>query len=480
MPSARRHHRWFLAARRVAQGRDGSCLDLTGTRLPSRFSAWSVAIEVIMAEEIDVPERTSLATTYGARLSTRTELALLLCVLVLSSARLLVTSYWKGELFGPHSPLLYQASTLGFNYFEMGAIRRGLGGSLVHLLGHDQLRATAAFHLLSAMAVALAGCLNIARLNAPVATRALFAFVLVSIMLRWAEDAGRTDMAVAALLACAAWAVTRRMLVAASAFICVGLFVHETSVIYGVPLLIALMWKRRLSSFTRKSVWVAAAVFVVTFLAYAAIVLLPHADRHAMAEIVRAKLPPDRIVDWGIYFALSGVRGVQASICQNRTDPNYWLHTVGGLAVIATMTLALARSVRSVRSMWVRAAIAALPPFFFMCLVANDTSRWTMLASFNAWLVMVSTYPTAVTFRKLGMVAPVAAIAFLLLSHPKPDKIDYPIYAGSPLIEQIAGKLKGPHTPNVEQALQRCDPGWHHVLDDPTPESRELAPPALP
>ena len=101
----------------------------------------------------------------------------------------------------PYSPLLYQAATLGFNYFELGAVRRGLGGSIVHLLSRDILLATVYFHLLAAAAVAAGATLVFARLTAPLATRLAFVFVALAIMLRWAEDAGRTDMAVAALLA---------------------------------------------------------------------------------------------------------------------------------------------------------------------------------------------------------------------------------------------------------------------------------------
>ena len=88
--------------------------------------------------------------------------------------------------------------------------------------------------------------------------------------------------------------------------------------------------------------------------------------------------------------------------------------------VIAVMTFALAG--RS-RATWVRAAIASLPPFLFLCLIANDTSRWTMLASFNAWLVLISLHTASDTSRGSGILAPLAAVAFLLLTHPKPDKM---------------------------------------------------------
>ena len=60
-----------------------------------------------------------------------------------------------------------------------------------------------------------------------------------------------------------------------------------------------------------------------------------------------------------------------------------------------------------------------------------------------------------------------AVLAFLPLLHPKPDKIEYPIYAGSPLFEKAVRKFGGPRTPSLMEALQRCDPQWRSVLGDP-------------
>ena len=382
-------------------------------------------------------------------------------LLVAASTRLLLASQWKGELLGPRSPLLYQAATLGFNYFEMGPIRRGLAGTVVHLIGSDILLATVVFHLASAFGVAVTTGLIFVRMKAPLVTRGVFAFVLVAIMLRWAEDAGRTDMAVASMLAGSTLAMTRGRLVLASVLVCIGLFIHETSFIFGLPLLATLAWRQRFTLSSR-AWWQAAAVFSLTLLLYASTVWLPHATPQAMAAMVRAKFAPDKIVDWAIYFAVSGARGVQASMCQNRTDPNYWLHWTGGLVSMAVMTFALARASRRD---WAGAALAALPPFAFLCIVANDTSRWTMLASYNAWLVLATTRLDGRSPRPAAIGVSAAAVAFLLLTYPKPDKVDYPIYAGSPLIEKIARKLDGPRTPNVEEALQRCDPEWRTVLE---------------
>jgi hypothetical protein len=401
-------------------------------------------------------------------------LALFFLVLVLASTRLLAASYWKAELFGDRSPLLYQAGTLSFNYIEMGAIRRGLGGTLAHLLSGDMLLATVAFHLLSAAAVALAGCVLLARVQGTPATRAAAAMALLAIMLRWAEDAGRTDMAVAALLGAAAWATTRHRLALACALVGLGLFIHESAFIYGLPLLAALVWCQGWRTYPRRAWQRTGVVLALALVAYLAMAWLPHADLPTMVRTVRAKFPPSKFVDWAIYFALSGARGVRTSICQNATDPSYWIHPFGGAVAIAAAALAV---VRRPAGEWPALLVAALPPFAFLCVVANDISRWTMLAAFNVWLLSIATSGRQPAARIPGAIAFAAAVALLVLTHPKPYKIDYPIYAGSPIIEKIAHRLHGPRTPSVEEALARCDPSWREALGDPPDAS--IAAPAL-
>ena len=60
------------------------------------------------------------------------------------------------------------------------------------------------------------------------------------------------------------------------------------------------------------------------------------------------------------------------------------------------------------------------------------------------------------------------AIAALLLPlhYPYAVWVNYPIYIPSPFIENIARKLGGPPTPNVEDAFRHCDSSWRTVLGD--------------
>jgi len=172
----------------------------------------------------------------------------------------------------------YTRAVLGFNYFELGAIRRGLGGSIVYLLSPDILVGTTAFFYLSAFAVCVGSALLFARLDLPWPQRLAFGVAMAAIMLRWAEDIGRTDMAIAALLAAATLAVLRARFLAAVLFVCVGLFIHELSVIFGIPLIAALMADGRLDKVGKKERWAIVLAIAVTASLYLAVIALPSAD----------------------------------------------------------------------------------------------------------------------------------------------------------------------------------------------------------
>lgn len=393
----------------------------------------------------------------------------LFIVSVAAASRLLLWAVGMGTLDRVGRDVLYQAGTLAFNYFEFGAVRRGLGGSIAWLLSRDPAVAALAFHTLFAVLVAAIATALYSRVEAPATARATIGLVLVALMYRWGDDAGRTDLAIVALLGSSALAYTNNRPVMAAFFIGLGLFIHESSLIFGLPLLVALAarpgWDR-----ARASRHVAAAgVLVAALLLYAALDLLPHATRREMVLTIRSRLPIHEHVDWALYFALSGMRGVWASVCQNRTDPSYWVHPASGLVVTALTGFAVLGPKWSPN--WGRAMMAALPGFVFLSLVANDISRWTLFACFNVWLVGVTVgeprdhaggrAPESGRWR-LSRLA-VALLLLPLLGY-RASTIEYRIYAPSPVLEAVVRRLGGPRTPSVEEALERCDPHWTDVL----------------
>ena len=211
------------------------------------------------------------------------------------------------------------------------------------------------------------------------------------------------------------------------------------------------------------------AAFVVL---YVLLGLLPHADVPTMVSVVRSHFPTHEYVDWAIYFAVSGSRGVRTSICQNLGDPTYPLHVATGLGVIAVF-IALLRN--GARPSLPAVLLAAVPPFLFLSTVANDLSRWAVLAALNVWLVgaVSAGEPAASADRRPGRWTALRIGAALLVTpliHPKTWPIEDPIFSPSPVIDRAVQEIGGPKTPRFRAALARCDADWRSVLgDDPAP-----------
>jgi hypothetical protein len=390
---------------------------------------------------------------------------LFFAALLLAASRLLIKEARGGWRLTETWNLLYQSATIAFNYVEFGFVRRGLSGTLIYLSGLPQVAGTVAFHLLSAACLAAAGCWLIRQSRQSAAVQAVHAGVLMVLMMCWGEDAGRTDMAVAALLAGSVLGLQARRPVLAALALITALAVHENGFIFGVPMLGVLLLTRRLPVQPKRGLTVALTLLAAVAMAYAFFDRFPRASNAEISAAIHSKLPNHLLVDWAIYYALGGVRGVSTSICQNLSNPNYPLFLVAGLLVIGTAIAALAGRKWSV---WWPSLLAALPPFIFLYLAANDMARWTALACFNAWLVSIAAPAQPLPGRSrswllvhLGVVA-----VLLVLAHPRwPLKVAVPVYSPSPLIEALSIRLGGPVTPNVGVVIDRCDPGWRSVLD---------------
>ena len=397
-------------------------------------------------------------------------------LLVALSTRLLASAVWRGVLLTDESPLLYHAAAIGFSYFDVGFVRRGLAGSVVSLLGPDRLLGTAVFHVLCAAAVAGGAAILFLRLRLrlPAGGRWVYVLLFVALMLRWAEDPGRTDLAVAALLVAAVLAFQAKQLVLSCLCLGLSLGVHETGLVYGLSLFAALLldgarW-RQVPRRTAAAGLLVLAAFVALYLLLG---MLPHADVPTMVSVVRSRFPTNEYVDWAIYFAVSGSRGVRTSICQNLGDPTYPLHLATGLGVIAIF-IALLRN--RARPSLPAALLAAVPPFLFMSAVANDLSRWTMLAALNVWLLSaVSACDLAEDadgadrrpWRRAALRIGTAMLVIPLI-HPKTWRIQDPIFSPAPVIDHALQEVGGPRTPRFRVALARCDADWRSVLgDDP-------------
>jgi hypothetical protein len=391
---------------------------------------------------------------------------LLFVVLVVCACRVLIKTAWSGARLEDEGRLLYPAATLGIDYPEFGFMRRGLGGTLIHWSGLPQLSGTELFHVVSAALVAAVACRLVLSMRASVKERAVHVLVLIVVLLFWAEDPGRTDVAIAWLLGVIALAARAGRPVRAVLLLLVALAIHETGVIYGVPLAaVILMNAHRERGVARRGVSIAAGLLACTLVGYLFFDRFPHVDNAIVAATVRSRLPRSEVVDWALYFGLSGVRGVRTSICQNWVvDQNYALHVLSGLLVIGFATFIL---VGTDRRLWRDATLASLPPYLFLCLVANDMSRWTMLAVASVWIVSACRVRTTEDAGPRRFPASVLAVVVLLVfTHPRrPLLVSHAVYMPSPLIEALSVKLGRPSTPGVDEALRRCDPNWLEVLD---------------
>ena len=281
---------------------------------------------------------------------------------------------------------------------------------------------------------------------------------------RWAEDTGRTDMAVAALIGISAIAVQKGRPVLASLSVVIALAVHETGFFFGSSLLLALYIDYgRWRTVSLKAALTASAVVVAALALYASLPLLPHATPETMVEVVRAHLPRAELVDWAIYFAVSGSRGVRTSICQNLGDPNYFLHVLTGLLVIVLFIAILRRNRRPHLGALL---VASIPPFLFLSVVANDIARWTVLGSFNVWVLCASNSSCRLPVSGDGLWMRLALAALVIaLIHPYTYSVDTPLFSPTPVIERIVQDWGGPATPTFAAVLERCDPDWRSVLE---------------
>jgi putative flippase GtrA len=400
----------------------------------------------------------------GSPPAQHTWMTILFVVIVLvSSLRAAVPLALAGRLSDIFQLGAYTRAVLGFNYFELGAIRRGLGGSIVYLLSPDILVGTTVFFHLSAFAVCVGSALLFARLALPWPQRLAFGVAMAAIMLRWAEDIGRTDMAIAALLAAATLAVLRGRLLAAVLFVCVGLFIHELSVIFGIPLIAALMADGRLDKVGTNERWAVVLAVAIAAGLYLALMALPSVDVPTMVRVVRSKFAPSVNVDWAIYFAVSGARGLALNFCQNRLDAAFGVHVTGGVLVIACTAVALGEPARR---KWAPVATIAIAPFIFMTVVANDMARWALLACFNVWLFACAQGVATRSGEQARLLPLAASLALLVLLEADFDRGDTLIHKPSPILERAAQVFAHKYTMRFGEVLQRCDPAWRDVLTD--------------
>jgi hypothetical protein len=404
-------------------------------------------------------------TTRHRRLA---EALLLGTLLLVASGRFFLTA-WRSHGLVPLREVLlqYKAAALAVDFTDFGAVHRGLGGSLARLLASDAVDAVIAFHFASALGAACVLTLLFATFRACAVRRAAFAVVALALMMRWGEDGGRTDLAVVALLGAATLAWRSGRLATAAATIGIGIFIHEGSIILGAPLLAALAWRdaSRGDSGWRR-VRAPLGVLGGILALYVAFRWLPHSTNLEIATRVRERVGDNEAVDAALYFALAGLRGVRAAMCQNALDPAASMHVAMGLVAIALAAGALAPWRGAHPGM---VLLAGLPGYVLLTSVANDHARWTLYACIALWLFAISAPQAArpSSDRRVAMAdaaclaaALVLALALVPGTRPGISRVVSPV----PRVDQWLDRPPASKALGFADVVARCDPQWRDVL----------------
>jgi len=400
-----------------------------------------------------------------------------------TSAMLANGSYWSDE------GIRYRAATLMFNYIDLGAVRRGLGGTLLRLTGLHPLFGLAVFHLLSSVFAAAVFCALIWQRSVRPLDRVLWVTGAAALFLLWSSDAGRTDAVVAALLGLATLQARRRPVMSALCLV-FGLAFHEVALVYGIPLGLALWldgrWRRSPGAaspsagmeghrsmgvlqrtwMTQRSLIFAGAVVIVAACVQALLDRLPHADVGRTAYWFWSRFPWSEAAEWALYFYVAGSRGIELAMCNNRAvDPNYVIHLLSGIASIGVAVLVF-------NGNWRRTAlpplVAALVPFLFLSAISIDMARWSAFAMLNAWFVCVSRPDASPHLESMQGTAWRGALLCALIfaaspRHVMPSGLD--IFSPVPLVDRVIWHFTGPRpSPGISVGLRQCDPTWRDLL----------------
>lgn len=362
------------------------------------------------------------------------------------------------------------------NYFDNGFIRRGLSGTITYLIDggsavHSGL-SRGAFHLLGATVLAIALAVLLRRLAARGGHQWLWfgGFVVVSqqTFFGWSNDLLRPDMLVAGLIAWAVVAATHGRFGLAAVLLFIGSLAHETAIIFGGPLLLALWFVAYRREEEGLSKGVAAFGLLGVLLIAAALVQASFSDSlPAIAATVHAGLgmmpdvangPVEAGVDIAVFLTWGGVVAIRDTLCGAAAEDSLAFVICSSFVVLLLNFRVLLDRSWLVKGVF---AFASLMPMIFISTVAVDFGRWTMFAVTNAWLA-------AVALRIMGIeTAPVSRRDYAIglgvlaaLTAMGPARFRTPSYATRLVETQVYGPWPG----TSGEWLTRCHPDWRQRL----------------
>ena len=241
----------------------------------------------------------------------------------------------------------------------------------------------------------------------------------------------------------AALAVSKARLIAAGICLAVGLAVHEEAMIYGLPLIAAILFDQgRYATLKSRSAAIGAAIVAGSLAIYAIAPLLSHSDPKTIVDTILSELPDkyhgNIITDMALYNLVGGSRALSA----NRAWCNI-TSTISSSRFVATLMIALTIFSLSDRRRlsWAPPAIASIPPMLFLWITGTDMGRWTILSIFNVWVVCaVRNFAPAEEEPRWSWARLGSAAAVLVLLYPgiagALHLVQIPVFVPSPLIEK--------------------------------------------
>ncbi len=374
----------------------------------------------------------------------------------------------------------YNVSFLSASYFNVGFVRRALGGTISRLLSPDPYFGAFLFHVASAALLIIPVALLQRRLLLGVRRPAawfmiFFALLSPQMFVGWANDIARTDLFVIGTIAWSILMIHGGRPIWAGAMLTIGFMAHETAIIFGVPLLVAVMATGASGRpvISRNLVWMIAGLGIAV-VALAVVQALGTPDTMDFGQAMLRDTPPPidawhrDLRDCAIYMMITGMRGLRTAICYNFYWPGYVVVAICAIGVTILNGIALNLD----RRLW-GFALAVMLPMVFMIAIANDTGRWVKFACANAWLL-------SAIYQLRGEVVPgkrrlVLAIALTGCL----------IYLGSSTVHQVnrasvsvLRRLDMRFAPEVADWMTHCDPAWRAVAHG-RPSPVPVKPPTL-
>jgi hypothetical protein len=371
----------------------------------------------------------------------------------------------------------YNRATLALNYQEHGFIRRGLGGTLLEWVDSSPLAACVdqllVLHLLSAIWLTIPLVLLVRRMMDQDWRRgAWFALLLAAspqLFMAWGGDLGRIDMFIGGCLAWGVLAVLHQRLWVAVGSLLLGFLAHETSILYGVPLLAALHLHRHGRAGLRTMYLPAAVLIGGTFLiAIGNFALTSASSQDIVNSIVRSQAP-SKERDFAAYVAVDSAKGLVTSLCRGvgkAATPFYLAWALGLIALYAWLLW-----VRFKKALVLPYALATVLPFVMLSLVAIDYGRWLSFAILNAWLFTAAMIPAGERQQsRKSIVLRLIVLGGLIAM--RPSHVQLPSYFAKTVAERLWSKKA-----TQGKTTEECDPSWRASIGLPANTGYSERPP---